>query len=305
MKKILPKCKNGKLPKFGDGNTPDAQKAKLATDSAVEFARSYYNSPGFNERFRKFTSDQQGFLHSQYNPNATYWKDDDYWHSGTKYSWSVKRGPLRFSGIGMIPESDAKYYPPSGMVYYGDSGTPQRTKSNWEQIMAHELGHALDYSIKVYNKNMPGMDEMAPPYGYTYSNMFPILRKSNSYQYINGAYGNTGGEKLDAYGRTQDQKRHDHFPTTVNLPGADRKSHDARPEESYADLFALRKRLNDLGIFDSRKAGQVFNQKHLDQYRKLEKSRLFDNFSDQDIIWMMNNIASMNTRKLSPLQAQV
>ena len=296
---------DGKLPKYEDGTIPDAEKAKAATNSAVAFAKSYYNSPGFNERFRKFTSDQQGFLHSQYNPNASYWKNDNYWYPGTKYSWSVKREPLRFSGMSMIPESDAKYDPQSGTVYYGDSNTTQRTNANWEQIMAHELGHALDYSIKVYNKNMPDMTEMAFPYGYTYSNMFPILRKSKSYQYINSAYTNTGDGKLDAYGRTNEQIQQDRFPTTVNLPGSQRESHDARPEESYADLFALRKRLNDFGIFDSRKSGQLFEQKHLDQYRKLEKSRLFDNFSDSDIIWMMNNIAGMNARKLSPLQKQV
>ena len=72
--------------------------------------------------------------------------------------------------------------------------------------------------------------------------------------------------------------------------------HDASPSESYADLFLLRKKLLDSGVYDIRKANNPFTKQHLEQFKKKNKDkiRLFDNFSDEDIIWMMNNVAQNN-----------
>lgn len=75
--------------------------------------------------------------------------------------------------------------------------------------------------------------------------------------------------------------------------------HDGSPSESYADLFLLRKKLLDSGVYDSRKANNPFTKDHLDKFIKQNKDkiRLFDNFSPEDIIWMMNNVAQ-NYKKI-------
>jgi hypothetical protein len=59
--KSLPKHAGGKLPGYEDGKEPEPVQA---AKSAINFANLYYNSPGFNERFRNVTSDKIGFLNS-------------------------------------------------------------------------------------------------------------------------------------------------------------------------------------------------------------------------------------------------
>ena len=284
------KYADGKLPGYQDGNEPEPVQA---AKSAIDFANLYYNSPGFNERFRNVTSDKIGFLNSQYNPTASYWEDDG-WENHPKMSWNVRRTPLKIGKIHPIPEPNAKYDPYSGNILWGDSSTPQVTGMNWNTIMAHELGHALDYAIKVNNSWLgPRLHENAGERGYTYSNLFPILRKSKPYQQIRNT--------MDA----KEARDYDKYPT-MYTGGFDLNSHDARPEENYADLFSMRKILYDLGIFDSTKSGQKFTKQHLDAFKKKSKNRLLDNFSDEDVIWMINNIAGIgNNKKLSQRQKEV
>lgn len=50
------------------------------------------------------------------------------------------------------------------------------------------------------------------------------------------------------------------------------------------------------------KKDNPFTREHLEQYKKLGKQlRIFDNFSDDDVIWMMNNIASTDNKKNNDL----
>jgi hypothetical protein len=81
-------------------------------------------------------------------------------------------------------------------------------------------------------------------------------------------------------------------------PGAVRNEHDAEPQENRSDQFELRYFLDKEGIYDSSK-GEEFTQKHLDDYRKKTRNnhRIFSLYSDEDIIWLMNNIASVNDSK--------
>lgn len=285
-----PEFKDGKLPKHGDGTESYPEVAINAAKSAIDFVNKYYNSPGFNERFRRVTSDSNNFLNSQYNPTASYWKDDG-WENTSKMSWQIKRTPLKIGKINPVPEPNAYYNYETGDILWGDNSTPTVVGMNWNTIMAHELGHALDKAIKVSNKSIgPRLHEDAGEHGFTYSNLHPILRKSKPYQYIRNT--------MDR----RDAKEYDRYPNTyVGGFNMGEISHDARPEENYADLFAVRKLLYDQGIFDSTKSGQVFTKKHLDAFKKNNKSRLLDNFSDDDVIWMINNVASTNNKKDSDL----
>ena len=79
----------------------------------------------------------------------------------------------------------------------------------------------------------------------------------------------------------------------------DDQEHDLSEQETRADLFELRYDLAKAGIYDSSE-GKEFTKEDLKDYYKMQKKgetdwnrlqRLYDN---EDIIWMMNNIAKQN-----------
>ena len=78
-------------------------------------------------------------------------------------------------------------------------------------------------------------------------------------------------------------------------PGAVKNEHDAEPQENRSDQFELRYFLDKAGIYDS-STGEEFTQKHLDDYREKTGThhRMFNLYGDEDIIWLMNNIAAVN-----------
>ena len=77
------------------------------------------------------------------------------------------------------------------------------------------------------------------------------------------------------------------FKKTPGVP-----SHSRSPDEARADLHELRFFMHDAGAYDATKP-QPFTKEHLDAYRQKTGThhRLYDKFKDEDIIWMMNNIA--------------
>ena len=81
-------------------------------------------------------------------------------------------------------------------------------------------------------------------------------------------------------------------------PGSVRNAHDAEPQENRADQFELRYFLDKEGIYDS-STGERFTQKHLDDYREKTGThhRMFNLYDDEDIIWLMNNIAAVDDGK--------
>ena len=79
------------------------------------------------------------------------------------------------------------------------------------------------------------------------------------------------------------------------------EKHDASPQETRADLFQLRYKLNKNNIYDSRKSGE-FTPDHLEQWKKTgEWNRLQRLYKDEDIIWLMNNLAQ-NKQPQQPIQ---
>jgi hypothetical protein len=66
--------------------------------------------------------------------------------------------------------------------------------------------------------------------------------------------------------------------------------HDQDPYENKADLNSFRYNLKQQGIYDAGK--EDFNEEHLKKAKKtFAKDRLLKNYSDKDLIWLMNNIA--------------
>lgn len=132
---------------------------------------------------------------------------------------------------------------------------------NWNQVGAHEATHAVDEAIKA------NVDQLMES-GNNWSESFPIFEQANKINRLG---------LMDNPDLTEEQYSQYY--------------HDRQPVESYADLGAFREALYRLGIYDSRDI-VPFTREHLETFKKIgEYSRLFDYFDDDDIIWMMNNIA--------------
>jgi hypothetical protein len=73
-----------------------------------------------------------------------------------------------------------------------------------------------------------------------------------------------------------------------------RNVHDMKPDEHKADMDAFRYELKKAGIYDT--GTEDFNKEHLDKLKKsFSKDRLLKNYSEDDLIWLMNNIAKGET----------
>lgn len=94
------------------------------------------------------------------------------------------------------------------------------------------------------------------------------------------------GFQLDEDFRYQDREDMINNKIYNDLP------HDQLPKENKADINGLRYILYKNGIYDTTKDGE-FKQEHLNKVKNSEfvKTRLQNNYSDQDIIWLMNKIA--------------
>lgn len=85
-------------------------------------------------------------------------------------------------------------------------------------------------------------------------------------------------------------------------PISEESFHDMQPTENKADLNALRYLLKERGIYDSGKG--EFKKEHLKKLPKsFVKDRLLKNYKEEDLIWLMNNIA-MNDEKSNIQYAQ-
>ena len=283
--------KNGKkpyeagLPVYQDGLSDDEQydqakeDAAFAYKSQVEpFIQKYYNSPGFRERFKKGAW-KKGFSFSKYDPD------------NTKHSWGTRLSrDLEYSedAYGTDTRMNAWYDPNTKEVTYDPrlkfpiTDRNQKIAFDWDDVFSHELGHALEQSVLV--KSLNGNKSKV-----SYSESIPIFRKSKAYQQIL--------KNRIKQGLKTDESNVDSFIDPDNSP----LEHDAYPKENYADLVQLRYLLYKNGIFDSTKKGLKFTNEHLNKYKKLNvPKRLLNNFSDSDIIWMINNVAN-NTTKINPL----
>lgn len=72
--------------------------------------------------------------------------------------------------------------------------------------------------------------------------------------------------------------------------------HDLRPEENKSDLNALRYILKQEGIYDAGK--ENFTKEHLKKLKpNFFKNRLLKNYNEEDLIWLMNNIAQTDNQE--------
>lgn len=222
--------------------------------NVINFVRSYYNSPGFNQRFHNNIG--KGYVGSQYDIEPAFPKK------------RVYKFPLKFNGF--TRGKEYQYLPKTKTVSIGKNDL-EYIGYDKKSAIAHELGHAMEHSLRFVSKSSAG-----DIYNGRYSTLYPVFRRNKQYQFF-----------LNELVDPELQKWFNTNPSHYY-----RYSHDAQPSESYADLIALRYMLYNNGIYDSRKANNPFTKEHLNKIKETNPEfRLFQNFDDKDIIEMMNTVA--------------
>lgn len=234
-----------------------------------DFVKRYYNSEGFKQRFHdNFPIAFREYYDSIY---------DEYNKlSEPPYLLRAIKQPLELKGFISTSKrlnENAEYNSGSKYITIGD----HENKKEYDGVIAHELGHALDFSIKV-NRGKNYFNGYFYDYPIRYSHIWPVFRKSKSYLNF----------------RNKEHIDNDSWNRYPNLYYE--LEHDGQPGESYADLMRLRYLLDKYHIYDSTKKNNPFKQEHLDKIRKKEpKLRIFENFDEDDIIKMMNTVAQNNS----------
>lgn len=169
---------------------------------------------------------------------------------------------LRLANLN-VTKTEKKYSPtseydqPGQKVYISPYDYLSNQRFNPKSITAHELSHVVG-----------ALHPLTPKFPA------PMTMNNKEFQEI---YNRNKLSRLDESKLSPEQKLH-----------------DRNPHENKADIDTLRYMLYSDGIYDAGK--QKFNKEVLQKAKLKYNSdaaikRLFDNFSDDDIIWIMNNIA--------------
>lgn len=283
----------------GKYKSDDTYEKKAAFLAAYEFVKRYMESEGFKQRFKskKWMETPEGHVVDKIDPfdiieyqlpeNSRIPFEDI-----EKIQYHIQPEEINDVDLTDDPEyfNNAYYSMFNGNFGVGKSigqpynddnfyiGTPKlRPKNNYLTTLFHEFGHWLDDSIKVkvFDRNHPE-GAYTRPLDFNYSARIPVFRLNNDYAAI-----------LEST-----MTRPNVHTTYWNYPEVSELPHDSHPTESYADLIQFRALLDRFGIYDSTKPNNPFTQEHLDLFRTLGlKCRLESLFSDDLIIWMMNNVA--------------
>lgn len=86
----------------------------------------------------------------------------------------------------------------------------------------------------------------------------------------------------------------------VEQLGSRNKNKTSYPQENYADQKALQYEAAKLGIYNP--GYEEFTKEHLNKLKNTgHKSRALENYSDEDLIWLMNNIAQVDDQSQMPI----
>lgn len=258
---------------------------KLQTYQAYSFAKKYYNSPGFEERFKKVPE-----YIEQYNNNPIYDREEVHPSQIEKKPFDTKiifkddeTSGYKGGDVNVVTVGEDYYAP-----YFLSLLNPWLFPAfDYGANAAHEHGHAIENHIKLNHK--PEESNEYIPDEVEYSQIFPHFRNSKAYQ----------RERKRHWANSDHYERYPHSEWYYNT---NPDSHDGAPTESYADLMAFREALYRHKIYDSTKANNPFTKEHLNEWKKLRKHlRLFSNFTDEQIIQMMNDIAQNNMESSNPI----
>lgn len=264
----------------GKQNTPlkdtkKIQEGREEFQNIREYAKRYVGSPGFNERLYKRLNE----LTKDFNTS--------------RYGWDVVLDPsyLDNTVLNLWAGNDQSWANSIGnTLNMSEAGL-------WRHSMPHELGHLIDNGvIKMYSSPFNFRELKSR---IQYSSIYPQLRRNKQAK-----------EAIKAGIRPDSIMVKDKYDTVYSKNK--NKYHDAFEQEPYADFFQMRYELDKLGLYDSTKANNKFTKETLDKFRKATNSgqginggypytmaikRIFDNFTDDQIIEIMNTVAEVDPSK--------
>ena len=243
------------------------------------FAQTYYNSKGFEQRFN----------------NA---QRNLFWPKGyhvTKLVYKTPKFKILQNSNNAFTKINGKY----DIGYGSDNTVKYGTSSMTLNPMPHEFGHVLANHLIVQSPDDHDYGDYKKKQALSkteYASLYPVFRRNKLYRKI--------------------MKTHNYPDAPITnywLKANQGEFHDAMPQESYGDLLKFRQLLYQAGVYDSTKANNPFTQKHLNTFKQNHKDkidssfqRFFENFSDQDIIEMMNTVAqnTIQNDKNKPVYAK-
>lgn len=236
--------------------------------SPIKYIRSYITSPGFKKRLRNISDLKQ---RKSYQSSAIKHINDNV----------------------TIKQSDRKF-------------------TNKLKTMAAEVVHALSFRKIINPETLKSLNEKVIPTSYypLYNTIY--IDKNESTSKVSPSLGSTlaheYGHKVNP---SNDVINYRSNPTNAPQEYVDihrRKKidfknnhHDAAYSETYSDLMGTRYNLFESGIFDSR-LNQIFTKEHYQKYKQYLKknnlhNRLMEQFSENDFILLMNEVAQNNLQQ--------
>lgn len=239
--------------------TRDKSLSKNEFNKELDWVKNYYQSEGFKERLSKLPHYYNNWYLNElknYTPQE-YDNIDEFYYEmpeDPKFKRSMFQG--------------SHYRPYTKTITIG-----LEPRKDYGRVAAHELGH--HYSSRSFFKNVDGHKQYFNHYNY-----YPVFRENNEYK-----------KAMEKMKTPADKHRFFTHPDSFY----DEVHHDAQPGEGYADLIEFRSELAKHNIYDSMKAGNPFTLDHLNKVKESGiKSRLFDYYNDDQIVFMMNEVAMNN-----------
>lgn len=272
-------------------NSSESKNRRTLAQPGIDFVTSYYNSPGFIERLKK---------HNDSLDDKPY-----------AFAPSDKLA-IDYINYGIGKDTDDPSYDPNSKTI--NTGSTNTTYGGFTYgmpfIVSHEGGHAIDYSMKKVDRDHGSEYDKLYNHYLDYSGSYPIFQNNKKFRSIKNELTN----KLINRGLSKEEaiKQSDKYGNKLIKSNADNIEHDARARESYADYIGFLQMLNEDGIHDARKSNidgsNTFTKEKLDKFKEKHKDwqnmRFFQNFDEEDIIRMPNEVASNYLIKKRSLENQ-
>lgn len=234
--------------------------AKNIYNDTYNWVQDYYQSDGFKERFKNHNEKLAKKGKTTYTMPKSFTKPKLTIKQGKTYTYNGLTDTINIDPIQQLPEE---------------------IRLPLSFILGHEIGH--DVLVSINKANAPkGKVTISTKRPQSYAFSYPILRNKAYKKVVENKKIPVPFKQMPA-----DEVK-------INIVKSKRipQTHYAALDEPYSDLLGLRMLMDKEGIFDSKKAGNIFTQEHLDAFKKIyPKHRMYNYYTDSQIIEMMNTVA--------------
>lgn len=249
--------------------------AKNIYNDTYNWVQDYYQSDGFKERFKNHNEKLTKKGKTTYTMPKSFTKPKLTINQGKRYTYNGATDTINIDPIQKLSEEIRLPLP---------------------FILGHEIGH--DVLVSINRANAPkGKVTISTKRPQSYAFSYPILRNKDYKKVVE-----TKDIPVPFRSMPSDEVK-------VNIARSKKEpwAHYAALDEPYSDLLGLRILMDKEGIFDSKKAGNIFTQEHLDAFKKIyPKHRMYNYYTDAQIIEMMNTVAHNDQQfDISTLYAKI